>query len=90
MISRIKFDAGYQQGVAGHLERPGRGSDETNGGQLLASLLNFQIRIFGSIQQTTKGVLRQGCMRSTDLIIRQASRIQYNFAANQLNNHRGR
>ena len=55
MISRIKFDAGYQQGVAGHLERPGRGSDETNGGQLLASLLNFQIRIFGSIQQTTKG-----------------------------------
>ena len=38
MISGIKFDAGYQQGVAGHLERPGRESDKTNGGQLSASL----------------------------------------------------
>ena len=39
MISGIKFDAGYQQGVAaGHLVRPGRETDKTNGGWLLAGL----------------------------------------------------
>lgn len=40
MISGIKFDAGYQQGVAaaGHLVRPGRETDKTNGGCWLAAL----------------------------------------------------
>ena len=55
MISGIKFDAGYQQGVAGHLERPGRESDKTIMEASCQRVFKmFQIRI-GSIH--TKGFL---------------------------------
>ena len=61
MISGIKFDASYQQGVAamcyGHLESPGRETDKTNGGCIIIvgqsvsfrSKSAIHYRIFGSL-----------------------------------------